>query len=57
MRGTFIETWLRGHGGAATADLATASYGVKRAQLVTEDLMRRGIDAEALVLISATSRW
>ncbi|MFT3725599.1 MAG: hypothetical protein QM773_18675 [Hyphomonadaceae bacterium] len=54
--GTFIETWLRDHGGAERPTLLIGeSYGVKRAQLVTEDLMRRGIEPEALVLISGYS--
>ncbi len=44
--GTFIESWLRDHGGTGRpAILIGESYGVRRAQLVTEDLLDRGIEA------------
>lgn len=51
-----IETWLKDHGGPERpAFLIGESYGVRRAQLVTEDLLKRGIAPEALVLISGYS--
>jgi hypothetical protein len=54
--GAFIETWLRDHGGAVRPTLLIGeSYGVKRAQLVAGDLLVRGIEPDALVLISGYS--
>lgn len=51
-----IETWLKDHGGTERPTfLIGESYGVRRAQLVTEDLLKRGISPEALVLISGYS--
>ena len=53
---TFIETYLRDHGGPdRPLVLIGESYGVRRAQLVTEDLLARKIAPEALVLISGYS--
>ena len=52
----FIETWLKDHGGTERPTfLIGESYGVRRAQLVTEDLLKLGISPEALVLISGYS--
>ena len=52
----FIQTWLQANGGAQRpAFLIGESYGVRRAQLVTENLLKRGIAPEALVLISGYS--
>ena len=54
--GAFIESYLGEHGGAARPTILVGeSYGVRRAQLVTEDLLKRGIEPEALVLISGYS--
>lgn len=51
--GTFIETWLRDHGGAdRPIILIGESYGVRRAQLVAGDLLLRRIEPDAMVLIS-----
>ncbi len=52
----FIETYLRENGGVdRPAILIGESYGVRRAQLVTEELLTRKIAPEALVLISGYS--
>lgn len=52
----FIETWLQTNGGVQRpAFLIGESYGVRRAQLVTENLLKRGIAPEALALISGYS--
>ncbi|MDP3494400.1 MAG: hypothetical protein Q8R82_14915 [Hyphomonadaceae bacterium] len=52
----FIQGWLQAHGGIERPTfLIGESYGVRRAQVVTENLLKRGILPEALVLISGYS--
>lgn len=52
----FIETYLRENGGVGRPTILIGeSYGVRRAQLVTEELLKRRIAPEALVLISGYS--
>lgn len=51
-----IHGWLQTHGGVERpAFLIGESYGVRRAQLVTENLLKRGVAPEALILISGYS--